>query len=57
MLMAEMENQPQDKWELHETVLEKLNELRAFGMPLPQDLQELEERLTRELETVAKPNQ
>ena len=38
MLMSEKENVPHDKWEMHEMVLGKLNELRAFGLPLPQDL-------------------
>ena len=49
MLLSEMENQPQDQWELHEMILEKLNELRAFGLPLPQDLVELEKTLAAEL--------
>ena len=52
MLLTEMENRPQDKWELHDMILEKLNELRALGLPLPQDLVELEERLSSELERV-----
>ena len=45
LLMIEMENQPQDLHELYETKHEKLGELRAFGMPLPIDLVEMEERL------------
>jgi len=49
MLLTDMENQPQDKWELHEMILEKLNELRAFGLPLPEDLVELEKKLSAEL--------
>ena len=52
MLLNDMENRPQDKWELHEMILEKLNELRAFGLPLPQDLVELEEKLSAELKVV-----
>ncbi len=51
MLLSEMESQPQDQWELHEVILEKLNELRALGLPVPQDLVQLEERLSRELKT------
>ncbi len=51
MLLTEMENQPEDKWELHEMILEKLNQLRALGLPLPQDLVSLEEKLSAELET------
>lgn len=50
MLLSEMENRPKDQWELHEMVLEKLNELRAFGMPLPQDLLDLEASISSELE-------
>ena len=45
LLMIEMENQPQDMHELYEKVHEKLSELKAFGMPVPEDLVELDERL------------
>jgi hypothetical protein len=34
---------------MHEQVLEKLNELRAFGLPLPQDLLDLEVRVSNDL--------
>ncbi len=54
MLLSEMENQPRDQWELHEVILEKLNELRALGLPVPHDLEQLEERLARELKTASK---
>ncbi len=54
MLLSEMETQPQDQWELHEVILEKLNELRALGLPVPQDLVQLEARLSRELKQVGK---
>ena len=54
MLLSEMENRPHDQWELHEMILEKLNELRALGLPLPQDLVQLEEKLSRELATAGK---
>ena len=50
MMLSDMENQPEDSWEVHEMILEKLNEMRATGMPLPQDLVELEEKLASELE-------
>lgn len=49
ILLAEMINQPQDAQEIREQVREKLNELRAMGMPLPADLVELEKRLDAEL--------
>ncbi len=54
MLLSEMENQPRDQWELHEMILEKLNELRALGLPVPEDLEQLEERLARELKTASR---
>ncbi len=49
ILLAEMVNQPQDAQEIREQVREKLNELRAMGMPLPADLVELEKRLDSDL--------
>ena len=45
LLLEEMVNQPEDRHELHEQLREKLNELRAMGMPLPADLLALEKRL------------
>ena len=55
MMLSDMENQPEDSWEVHEMILEKLNEMRATGMPLPQDLVELEEKLASELEPRNEP--
>ncbi len=49
MLLTQMENQPHDLWELHEQILEKLNELRGLGLPLPDDLVELEKKLADDL--------
>ena len=46
LLLTQMENQPQDKHELYMQLREKLNEMRAFGMPFPEDLA----RLMKELE-------
>ena len=54
MLLSEMENRPDDQWELHEQILEKLNELRALGLPLPEDLVQLEEKLSRELKSAGR---
>ncbi|WP_457940501.1 hypothetical protein [Mesorhizobium sp. 10J20-29] len=45
LLLEQMVNQPEDAHEVHENLREKLNELRAMGMPLPDDLVELEKRL------------
>jgi hypothetical protein len=50
LLLEQMTNQPHDKHELAEQVREMLNELKASGMPLPEDLVELEARLEREFE-------
>lgn len=49
LLLAAMINQPEDVREIHEQVREKLNELRAVGMPLPADLVALEEKLDADL--------
>jgi hypothetical protein len=51
MLFSEMENQPEDAHELLEQIHLELNQLKATGQPLPQDLVELEERLEREFST------
>ncbi len=48
LLLAAMVNQPQDAREIREQVREKLNELRAMGLPLPADLVTLEARLDGE---------
>lgn len=48
MLFVEMENQPEDAAELLEQIRLELNQMRATGQPLPQDLVDLEARLERE---------
>ena len=45
LLLEEMVNQPEDEHEFLEQVREKLNEMRAMGMPLPDDLVALEKQL------------
>jgi len=45
LLFEEMVNQPEDEHEVLEQLREKFNELRAMGMPLPDDLVALEKRL------------
>lgn len=47
-LVQQMENEPEDIHELHARIRSKLNELKATGMPLPDDLVALERRLDRE---------
>ena len=48
MLLEQMVNQPEDKHELAEQVHEMLGELKATGMPLPEDLVALEKQLEKE---------
>jgi hypothetical protein len=48
ILMTQMQNEPEDRHELYLQLMEKLNELKAFGMPLPADLVELEKALEAE---------
>jgi hypothetical protein len=45
LLLAEMQNQPEDEHELLEQIHAELAELRATGQPLPEDLVELEKEL------------
>ncbi len=48
ILMTRMQNEPEDRHELYLQLMEKLNEIRAYGMPLPQDLVDLEKALEEE---------
>jgi hypothetical protein len=48
LLMTRMQNEPADRHELYLQLMEKLNEIKAFGMPLPQDLVDLEHALEAE---------
>ena len=48
LLLNQMENQPEDRHELYLQIREKLNEMRVFGMPLPDDLVRLEKELEAE---------
>ena len=45
LLLTEMQNAPQDRHELYLSLKEKLNQLKATGMPLPEDLVTLERDL------------
>jgi hypothetical protein len=49
MLFQEMENQPADATELLMQVHLELEQMKAEGLPLPQDLVDLEKRLEAEL--------
>jgi hypothetical protein len=52
-LLIRMNEQPHDVREVELMLREKLNEYRAFGMPLPADLVELEAALDAGLTTDA----
>ncbi len=48
ILLTRMQNEPEDRHELYLMVMEKLNEMKAYGMPLPEDLLKLEAALEAE---------
>ena len=50
MLLDEIERQPEDPHALQESLREKLAEMRGLGLPLPDDLVELEAALEEGLE-------
>jgi hypothetical protein len=54
MLMDEIAKAPEDRHELQESLREKLAEMQAMGLPLPDDLVDLEEFLEEDLETAAR---
>ncbi len=47
-LLQRMTNQPEDVHELAQQIRDKLSALRAEGLPIPQDLLDLEERLEKD---------
>jgi len=48
ILINRMENEPEDRFELFMQLRERLNEMRAFGMPVPEDLLVLERAFDKE---------
>jgi hypothetical protein len=48
LLLTQMENLPEDRHEFYLQLREKLGEIRAFGMPVPDDLARLEKELEEE---------
>jgi len=52
LLLTQLENErrPDDRHEIYLVIMRKLNELKAYGMPLPQDLVDLERSLERGFE-------
>jgi hypothetical protein len=48
LLLTRMQNEPDNRHELYLQIMQKLNELKAYGMPLPGDLVQFERRLEAE---------
>ncbi len=48
LLMTRMQNEPEDRHEMQLMLKSKLDELKAFGMPIPDDLARLEAALEAE---------
>ncbi len=45
MLMDQARDRPEDQHELHQQVMQQIGELRGFGLPVPDDLLQLEQTL------------
>ncbi len=50
LLLTRMHNEPEDRHELYLQIRQTLNELKAYGMPLPDTLVKLERQLEAEFE-------
>lgn len=48
LLLEEMVNEPKDAHEIEAALRQKLNAMKAEGLPLPEDLVELEKRLSKD---------
>jgi hypothetical protein len=48
LLLTAIQDEPHDKHEIYLEIMQKLNELRAYGMPLPDNLVALERQLEHE---------
>ncbi len=59
LLLTQLENEqrPEDRHELYLVIMRRLNELRAYGMPLPQDLVQFEQELQSEFESESLPSE
>ncbi len=60
LLLTQVENErtPEDRHEIYLQIARKLGELKAYGMPLPDDLVELERALEEEFtEDLKKPGE
>jgi hypothetical protein len=55
LLLDEMAARPEDAHAVQERIREQLAEMRAMGLPLPQDLVNLEQSLEEEFEAGTHP--
>jgi hypothetical protein len=56
LLLTQMQNEPTDRHEIYLALREKLGELKAVGMPLPDDLVKLERDLEAEFASEQAPD-
>ncbi|HRN84571.1 MAG TPA: hypothetical protein PK857_07100 [Hyphomicrobium sp.] len=54
VLLTRMQNEAEDRHEIYLQLRERLNELRAFDLPIPEDLQALESALEAEFSASAR---
>jgi hypothetical protein len=55
MLLERLEEDPKDAHEIYELIREKLEQMKAMGLPLPADLVRLEQSLERDFARRAEP--
>ena len=56
LLLADTHDRPESLHTIYQQVMQEINEMRAFGMPLPEDLVELEHALERKFAQDMKKN-
>jgi len=56
LLLAETHDRPDDLQAAYQKVRQEMNEMRAFGMPLPEDLVELERALEERFSKLPRHN-
>ena len=54
LLLAETHDRPDGLHAVYHEVMQEINEMRAFGMPLPEDLVELQHALEEKFSTELK---
>ena len=57
LLVQQMEHAPDDEHEIHLKLHGLLNELKALGMPIPEDLVELDRAMDRQIEGIGEADE